>query len=65
MLLLLICPTGAQQMCITFITTITQVRMLSDEIQRGIYISLLLVIRAEQTGGDPDLLHHFVQALRS
>lgn len=29
--------------------------MLSDEIQRGIYIFLLLVIRAEQTGGDPDL----------
>ena len=52
-------------MCITFITTITQVRMLSDEIQRGIYTFLLLVIRAEQTGGDPDLLHHFVQALWS
>lgn len=49
MLLLFICPTGAQQMCITFITIIIQVHMLPDEIQRGTYISLLLVIRAEQT----------------
>lgn len=36
-------------MCITFITIIIQVHMLPDEIQRGTYISLLLVIRAEQT----------------
>lgn len=39
--------------------------MLSDEIQRGIYISPLLVISAEQTGGDPDLLHQFVWGLWS
>lgn len=52
-------------MCITFLTMITQVCMLSDKIQRGIYVSLLLVIRVEQTGGDPDLLHQFVQGLWS